>query len=94
MSGRRRGMIDATPKVRFMKPCCVRSRVGSSYERHLAWEKQQSTWRSLVIMRVQSQAQFINDDHHADGGMDGRGRRVARHSSSVLMGSSEAGLLD
>ena len=35
MSGRRRGMIDATPKVRSMKPCCLRSRVGSSYERVL-----------------------------------------------------------
>ena len=37
---------------------------------------------------------IINDDHHADGGMDGRGRGVARHSRSVLTGPIEAGLLD
>ena len=28
-------MIDATPKVRSMKPCCLMSRAGSSYERTL-----------------------------------------------------------
>ena len=31
-------------------------------------------------MRVQPPAHFINVDHHADGGMDGRGRGVARSS--------------
>jgi hypothetical protein len=45
-------------------------------------------------MRVQSQAQFINDDDHADAVIDGRGRGVARHSRSVLTGPNEAGLLD
>ena len=32
----------------------------------LAWEKQRSTWRSLVFMRVEPPAQFTNDDDPAD----------------------------
>jgi hypothetical protein len=94
MSGRRRGMIDATPKVRSMKPCCLRSRVGSSYERALLGRSSGQPGEALSSCEVQPQAQFINDDHHADGGMDERGRGVARHSRSVLTGPIESGLLD
>ena len=46
---------------------------------YLAWEKQRSTWRSLVFMRVEPPAIFTGADHPADAVIDGRERGVARH---------------
>ena len=41
-------------------------------------------------MRVEPQAQFINDDHQPGGVVDGRGRGVGRRSRSVLTWSKAA----
>ena len=85
MSGRRRGMRDATPKVRSMKPCCLRSRAGSSFERTLlgrsgdqpceAWSSCECSRRPNLIAPTTTLMLSLMGAGAASGGVQGACRR-------------------
>ena len=85
MSGRRRGMIDAAPKVRAMKLCCLRSRVSSSCERTLlgissgqpckAWSSCKWSRQPNLIAPTTTLMRSLMGAGAASGGVQGACRR-------------------